>query len=85
MALERGLPIGTTPASLQRFMVEENNFERRITLYSDEMLVAEIFLGTSPRARMAHGRSSQDTSVFEIKIATYEAPVESKEWQDANG
>ena len=84
LALEHGLPIGTTPGSLQRFMVEENNFVRRIALYSDEIPVAEIFLGTSPRARMAHARSSQDTSVFEIKIATYEAPVESKEWQDAN-
>ena len=83
LALEHGLPIGTTPESLQRFMVEENNFERRITLYSDEIPVAEIFLGTSPRARMAHARSSRDTSVFEIKIATYEAPVDSKEWQDA--
>jgi hypothetical protein len=83
LALERGLPIGTTPGSLQRFMVEENNFERRIALHSDEILVAEIFLGTSPRARMAHGRSSQDTSVFEIKIAAYDAPVDSKEWQDA--
>jgi hypothetical protein len=83
LTLERGLPIGTTPASRQRFVVEENNFERRIALYSDEILVAEIFLGTSPRARMAHGRSNQDTSVFEIKIATYEAPVESKEWRDA--
>jgi hypothetical protein len=83
LALERGLPIGTTPQSLERFMVEKDNFERRIALYSDEMLVAEIFLGTSPRARMAHGRTNQDTSVFEIKIATYEAPVESKEWQNA--
>ena len=84
LALERGLPIGTTPGSLQRFRVEENNFERRIALHSEEIPVAEIFLGTSPRARMAHARSSQDTSVFEIKIATYEAPVDSKEWQDAN-
>ena len=80
--LQRGLPIGTTPAALQRFKVEENNFERRITLYSDEMLIAEIFLGTSPRARMAHARSSNDTSVFEVKLATYELPVQSKEWQD---
>ena len=83
LTLERGLPIGTTPESLQRFLVEKDNFERRIALYSDEVLVAEIFLGTSPRARMAHARTNQDTSVFEIKIATYEAPVESKEWQNA--
>ena len=82
LALQRGLPIGTTPAALQRFRVEENNFERRITLYSDEVLIAEIFLGTSPRARMAHARSSKDTSVFEIKLATYEVPVKSEEWQD---
>ncbi len=81
-ALERGLPIGTTPGSLQRFMVEEDNFERRITLHSDEMLIGEIFLGTSPRARMSHARSSKDTSVFEIKLAAYEVPVESEEWQD---
>ncbi len=82
LALQRGLPIGTTPAALQRFRVEENNFERRITLHSDEILIADIFLGTSPRARMAHARSSKDTSVFEIKLATYEVPVTSEEWQD---
>ena len=82
LELQRGLPIGTTPAALQRFMVEENNFERRITLHSDEILIADIFLGTSPRARMAHARNSKDTSVFEIKLATYEVPVKSEEWQD---
>ena len=82
LELQRGLPIGTTPAALQRFMVEENNFERRITLQSDEKIIAEIFLGTSPRPRMAHARSSKDTSVFEIKLATYEVPVKSEEWQD---
>ena len=82
LALQRGLPIGTTPAALQRFTVEENNFERRITLHSDEILIADIFLGTSPRARMAHARNSKDTSVFEIKLATYEVPVKSEEWQD---
>ncbi|HIE75313.1 MAG TPA: DUF4340 domain-containing protein, partial [Gammaproteobacteria bacterium] len=74
LELQRGLPIGTTPAALRRFMVEENNFERRITLLSNEKLIAEIFLGTSPRARMAHARSSKDASVFEINLATYEAP-----------
>ncbi|MEO1846342.1 MAG: DUF4340 domain-containing protein [Pseudomonadota bacterium] len=82
LELQRGLPIGTTPAALRRFMVEENNFERRITLLSNEKLIAEIFLGTSPRARMAHARSSKDASVFEINLATYEAPVKSEEWQD---
>ena len=82
LELQRGLPIGTTPAALHRFMVEENNFERRIALKSNEKLIAEIFLGTSPRARMAHARSSTDASVFEIKLATYEVPVKSEEWQD---
>ena len=82
LELQRGLPIGTTPAALHRFMVEENNFERRIALQSNEKLIAEIFLGTSSRARMANARSSQDTSVFEIKLATYEVPVKSEEWQD---
>jgi hypothetical protein len=81
LELQRGLPIGTTPAALHRFMVEENNFERRIALQSNEKLIAEIFLGTSSRARI-HARSSKDASVFEIKLATYEVPVKSEEWQD---
>ena len=82
LTLERGLPIGTTAAAIERFKVAENDFERRLTLQSNEKLIAEIFLGTSPRARMAHARSSKDTSVFEIKLATYEVPVKSEEWQD---
>ena len=80
--LERGMPVGTTPATLSRFRVTESNFERRITLGAKGEVLAVFFLGTSPRARMTYARSRDDTSVFEVQLAAYDAPASSEDWQD---
>jgi hypothetical protein len=80
--LERGMPVGTTPAALSRFRVTESNFERRITLGSKDDVLTVFFLGTSPRARMTYARSRDDTSVYEVQLAAYDAPTGSEDWQD---
>ncbi len=81
-SIKRNLPVSTSAASRERFRVADDGFERRIQIFVDDSLAAEIFLGTAPRSRMIHVRQREDTAVFETQMGLHHASATTQEWLD---
>jgi len=80
--LKSGLPVATTSSALNRFKVSEDNFERLIQLQKDDELIAQLYLGGGAGARRTHARNAEQTSVYSIAMAGYDAPAKLDNWYD---
>jgi hypothetical protein len=80
--LQRGLAVATTPGAQKRFKVSDDNFERRVTLARGDTNLATLYLGTSPGMHRVHARTGDDTAVYAVNFAVYEAPVKAMDWED---
>ena len=81
-SIKRNLPVSTSAASRERFRVADDGFERRLQVFADGSLVADIFLGTAPRSRMIHVRQREDKAVFETQMGLHHASATTQEWLD---
>jgi hypothetical protein len=80
--LKRGWPVATSSEAAKRFKVTEDSHERKITLKSGGKPVAELLVGSSPSFRQAYARSSDDSGVYTIAFATYDAGDRPEDWMD---
>jgi hypothetical protein len=78
----RGFPVATTASARKRFKVEEDNFERRLTLKEGGQELATVYLGSSPGLRKVHARLAGDEAIYAIALATYDLPLKADEWLD---
>ncbi|ODS22467.1 hypothetical protein AB835_14035 [Candidatus Endobugula sertula] len=75
-------PIATTKSSHQRFDVDDDQFQRRITLYKGEDMVTDVLLGTSPGFRKVHARLAGENNVYALALNTFDFPNEDKQWMN---
>lgn len=75
-------PIATTSASHERFELMEDKHQRRLTLFSGDDVVGDIFIGTSPGFRKVHARVNNQDEVFAISMNAYEVPSQKEAWLD---
>ncbi|MBQ0806527.1 MAG: DUF4340 domain-containing protein, partial [Porticoccus sp.] len=80
--LHTSWPVATTSNSHKRFQVAEDKFIRRVQLYSDGEVLAELFFGNSPGLRQSHVRRKGDDSIYIVDIDTLEMLPSSKPWFD---
>lgn len=80
--LKHGLPVTTSTAALKRFKVAGDDFERQIQLQHGDKTLATLYIGSGAGARQSHARSSADTAVYTINLASYNAPLKDEDWQD---
>jgi hypothetical protein len=80
--LKKGLPVGTTAGAVKRFRVAEDDFERRIVLYSGNENNATLYVGTSPSFRKVHARIPGEDRVYAVEFDAYEAGVKPEDWID---
>jgi len=81
-ALEKGWPVATTSGAVQRFKVAEDQFERKLTLYSKEEILAQLYAGTSPGFRKVYVRPMDEESFFSVEFNTWEASTKVDGWID---
>ena len=77
-----GWPVGATGSAAERFEVTDNLFQRRLVAKAGEVLVADIYLGTSPSFRKVHARHASGGPVYSIDFSNYEVGAEENEWLD---
>jgi hypothetical protein len=80
--LEKGWPVATSSGASRRFKVAEDEYERRLTLYSGDDVVARLYVGTSPGFRKVHLRPDGDEAVYVAEFNTWEAGAEVDDWLD---
>jgi len=77
-----GAPIATTAGAKARFKVDDEAFERRITLAENDKTLGTLYLGSSPGLRRSYVRAGGDDTIFTLELAAYEVPVQLADWED---
>jgi len=83
-ALQRGLPIATSPAALRRFKVVDDDFERRVVFSKAGKTLDTLYFGSSPGVRKSDARTARDHAVYAVDLAAYELPTQASDWFDGN-
>lgn len=81
-ALEKGWPVATTGSAARRFKVDEEEFERKLTLLSGEERLTELYVGTSPGFRKVHVRPAGEDPVYSVTFNSWEANATADDWID---
>lgn len=80
--LKQGFSVATSTGAATRFRVAEDSFERRVTLGSSGVDVAQIYIGTSPAFRQVHARKSGRDEITVIGLNTFELETAVDKWLD---
>lgn len=80
--LQGGVPAATSAAAHDRFRVAEDDFERRIRLFSGEESLATLYLGSSPGMGQIHARAGDSDVIQVVKLAAFDIPVKADDWID---
>lgn len=75
-------PVAKTAGASERFQVAENNYKRRITLFSNGQQVADLYLGKSPGYKKQYVRKAGDASIYSVQFGLHLAPATAQEWFD---
>jgi hypothetical protein len=81
-ALEKGWPVAKTRSAARRFAVDEEQFERKLTLLSDDDAQATLYVGTSPGFRKVYVRPGDENDIFAVDFNTWEAEAKDDDWID---
>ncbi|TBW55195.1 DUF4340 domain-containing protein [Marinobacter halodurans] len=82
VAARQGIPVATSADAQSRFKVAKDDFKRRLVLRRDGKDVATVYLGSSPGADQSYARLKGDSNIYRVKLAAYQAPVDSDSWLD---
>ena len=81
-ALEKGWPVAKTRGAARRFAVDTEQFERKLTLLSDDDAQATLYVGSSPGFRKVYVRPGDGDDVFAVDFNTWEADAKADDWID---
>lgn len=89
LAAPTGFPVARSDSARERFEVDAERFQRRITLTTtggagetgaeDRQI---LYLGTSPSMRRVHARRSDSTAIQTIELSTFDVPTTIDGWVD---
>ncbi len=81
-ALEKGWPVAKTLSAARRFTVDEEQFERKLTLFADDDAQATLYVGSSPGFRKVYVRPGDENDIFAVDFNTWEAEAKDDDWID---
>jgi len=78
--LQRGLPIATSEAALERFKLADDNFERRLTLSQAAHALGTLYVGSADGARRSDVRTVGHQGVFSVELPSSQLPPQPGAW-----
>lgn len=75
-------PVATSQSAARRFEVTQASYQKQISVYSDQELLADVYLGTSPSFRRVHAREAKKGDIYSIEFSNYEAGTSPSAWLD---
>ena len=81
-ALEKGWPVAKTRGAARRFAVDQEQFERKLTLLSDDDAQATLYVGSSPGFRKVYVRPGDGDDIFTVDCNTWDAGAKADGWID---
>jgi len=83
-ALEKGWPVASTRGAAQRFAVDEERFERKLILLSDDESQTTLYVGSSPGFRKVYVRPGDKDEIFAVDFNIWEASAKTEDWIDTD-
>jgi hypothetical protein len=83
-ALEKGWPVARTRGSAQRFAVDNEQFERKLILLSDDDTETTLYVGSSPELRKVYVRPGDKDEIFAADFNIWEANAKIEDWIDTD-
>lgn len=83
-ALEKGWPVARTRGAAQRFAVDEERFERKLILLSDDESRTTLYVGSSPGFRKVYVRPGDKDEIFAVDFNIWEASAKTEDWIDTD-
>ncbi len=83
-ALDKGWPVAKTRSAARRFMVDDEQFERKLVLIADDAALATLYVGSSPGFRKVYVRPGDADAVFTVDFNTWEANAKTADWIDTD-
>lgn len=80
--LKTGWPVANSESAAERFEVAEDNYKRKIELYSDDRQLGAVLVGTSPGFNQSHLRLPGKDEIFAQKFSVFDAPTDVDTWLD---
>lgn len=80
--LKKGWPVASSADAAKRFKLLDSSHERKIVLKSGGKTVGEIMLGTAPSFKQVHVRAGNDSNIYAVAFAAYEAGTRGEDWLD---
>jgi hypothetical protein len=83
-ALEKGWPVARTRGAAQRFAVDEERFERKLILLSDDESRTTLYVGSSPGFRKVYVRPGDKDEIFAVDFNIWEVSAKTEDWIDTD-
>lgn len=80
--LRQGFVVASSSEAAKRFKVEEQHFERHLTVFQGEDQVTDLYLGTAPSYREVHARRAGSDDIVAVTLASYELWSTPNQWLD---
>ncbi len=81
-SLKKGWPVARTRSAARRFTVDDEEFERKLTLLSDGDTRATLYVGSSPGFRKVYVRPGGADEIFAVDFNSWEANAQADDWID---
>lgn len=75
-------PVASSESTARRFEVTKDAFQKQISVFSDDEVLADVYVGTSPSFRLVHARSVDGGPVYSIEFANHDAGTTPNSWLD---
>ena len=82
LSLKSEWPVASEAGSQSRFEVAEDNFNRRVDLFSKGAKVGRIYVGSSPGFKKSHVRLEEQKNIYALALNTYDLPTDPADWLD---
>ena len=75
-------PVAETASAQERFEVSDDNYQRRISLFSEDEKLGTVIMGSSPSFRQVHLRKEGEDEIYSVRFDIYRAPSNKDSWLD---
>jgi hypothetical protein len=80
--LKKGWPVASSSEAARRFKLTDETHERLIAFKSGGKEIGRLFIGTSPAFKQAYARAGNESSIYSVAFAAYDAGARGEEWMD---
>lgn len=73
-------PVVNSASGRQRFEVEDDNYQRKLSFYQGETLLGTYYFGTAPAFRRTHVRREGEGEVYVVPFNNFDLPTDGNDW-----